>query len=205
MGRYRGGGRDTTDQYNNISIKRFKERWYLKEWFSNSWTIEWSRNGEVQSSMSVWSYTDNTALWFSFSWIDRETQERKSYHHAIWLTKTPCNYWWYRYWLVCPRCWKKHGKLYVAGNGFYCRKCLNLCYSEQNEGRYYRYMNKVYPKYYLAEKLRETIKYPTRNGKYTRKYKTYLKLMRSDVSIEDAELLLYYSNKQLQSIMKKTP
>jgi len=63
-------------------------------------------------------------------------------------------------------------------------------------------MNKVYPKYYLAEKLRETIKYPTRNGKYTRKYKTYLKLMRSDVSIEDAELLLYYSNKSLESIEK---
>ncbi|MDD3262589.1 MAG: hypothetical protein PHR61_01975 [Candidatus Absconditabacteria bacterium] len=202
MGGYRGGGRDTTDQYNNINIKKFKERGYLKEGLSFSGTIEWSRNGDVQSSMGVGSYADNTALWFSFSGIDRSTQERRNYYHVISLAKTDCNYGGYRYWFVCPKCGKKYGKLYIAGNHFHCRKCLNLCYEDQKRGDLYKAFNRVYPKRAEAEELYKTIKYKYRNGKITRKYKKYNKLMRVDFDRLDIEELLCSDNKKLRSLLK---
>ena len=61
---------------------------------------------------------------------------------------------------------------------FYCRKCNNLCYSDQNQGKIYRFLNKVYPKYNQADHLYATIKYKYRNGKMTRKYARYCKLMK---------------------------
>jgi len=47
---------------------------------------------------------------------------------------------------------------------------------------------KVFPRYADAEKLYTTIKYPYRNGKPTRKYKRYLKLMLYHIPVEESEM-----------------
>jgi len=61
---------------------------------------------------------------------------------------------------------------------FACRKALNLAYIDQNRSKKWRVFNNFFPYEDIAENLYKTIKYKHRNGKLTRKYKKYLRLMR---------------------------
>ncbi len=54
----------------------------------------------------------------------------KPYSYSIQVSKTPCNYGNYRYWLLCPKCSKRTSVLYCAGL-YVCRHCINACYGSQ--------------------------------------------------------------------------
>lgn len=50
---------------------------------------------------------------------------------------TPCNYGGFRYWFYCPNCHSRRRVLYLPPRAKYfaCRKCYNLCYESQQEGK----------------------------------------------------------------------
>jgi len=52
-------------------------------------------------------------------------------HETIPLEKPPCNYGGSRYWFNCPHCYSRKRVLYITGDGFKCRDCLNLVYRSQ--------------------------------------------------------------------------
>ena len=120
-----------------------------------------------------------------FTQTDRETGEVKELDYKIRLESTPCNYWGFRYWFICPCGWDRCGTLFLQSNWIFAsRKTLWITYEDQNQRRKWREFNNVYPMYHQAEELKKTIKYKFRSGKITRKYKRYLKLMRYWVPAE---------------------
>lgn len=202
MWRWSWYGKDTTDDYNSISISKFHRWKYLNKGEFVSWTITRSRWGEVFSRMWVGIDRDNKRALFDFTGTNWVTGEKKKYNFTIDIISTPCNYGWDRYWFVCPSCRKKKGKLYLKNFMFHCRKCLNLCYSDQNQGTMWRLLTRIYPRYHDAEELYKTIKYKFRNGNMTRKYRRYCKMMRRGRDVEALEAYLWYETKKLNRIMK---
>ncbi len=92
---------------------------------------------------------------------------------------------------MCPckenRCWV----LYLQNNWIFAsRKTLDLCYDEQKKGKYRRFLGKIFwPDDKKIEDLKESIKYPYRNWKETKKYKRLTKLLNSRPT--DEELIRY--------------
>ena len=156
-----------------------------------------SDKSEVATSSDKWQgllTSDN--LWqhktlrVYFMQTNRETWEKKRFDYKIQLTSTPCNYWGYRYWFVCPCGWNRSNKLYLQGNWIFAsRKTLWLKYEDQNQSKKRREMNMVFWKEYEARELYKTIKYKWRNGKPTRKYKSYMKKMRVWIPAKEKESL----------------
>jgi len=187
MWRYGGYGKDCVDDNKSINIVKFKKWGYLDNKY-NTGTITWSRNWEVYSRMGVSILADNSCITFDFTGTDSQTQEKKNYNHPITLVHTPCTYGGYRYWFVCPTCNQKKGILYLKNFRFACRNCLNLCYEWQKESKNYRLFYKLFPREVKAEEIYKTIKYPYRNGKPTRKYKSYLRLTLAHIPAEEIEM-----------------
>lgn len=63
----------------------------------------------------------------------------------IYMTRTACTYGGWRYWLICPLCSRRCGKLYRVGrySRCACRICLNLTYSSAQDAR--KYNNRLMP------------------------------------------------------------
>jgi len=181
-----------TNDYKSIDISFLKKHWYLNSDF-RSWTITWSIAWEKTWSISVevkrlrdLKNDQTRTLRVHFTQTDRYTWEKKNFDYIIRLTHTCCNYWWMRYWFICPCGWNRCWKLYLQGNWYFAsRKTLWLKYEEQNESKKWRGFNRVFPHYYKAEQLYKTIKYPYRNWKPTRKYKRYMDLMKTHISDRD--------------------
>ena len=192
-------GKDTINSKYGINTKLFQKQWYFKKNCHKKWTLTWNHNWEETGSLwyNLFIINDDSTLFLTYVHSD------KKYIIQIHLTRTPCNYWWYRYWFICPNCHKKYVSLYLWRNmHFYCRKCNNLCYSDQNQGKIYRFLNKVYPKYNQADHLYATIKYKYRNGKMTRKYARYCKLMKKWKVCIDDNVLLSSSNRDIRELRK---
>lgn len=192
MWRYAWYGKDTIDDYKSVDIRQFRSRWCFRSSGYMFWSLTRSRNWNQVGSMWYSKYLsdEQSYMVFDFTVTDRDSWEKTPYKHQINLAKTPCNYWWYRYWFVCPKCQKKYVSLYIGSNsGFYCRECLNLCYADQKIGSLWRLFNRIYPREYDADQLYKTIKYKFRNGNMTRKYKRYCKMTRRHVTMADVEVL----------------
>lgn len=188
MWRYKWWGKNTTDDYKSINIKKFKEWGYLQEWTRKSWSIywhiNWNKNWEIW--IEVNTIDINNYIRVKFSQTDRFSWLKENFDYKIRITKIKCNYWWYRYFFICPCSWIKCSILYLQNNWYFaCRKILNLCYESQNYSKYWRLLDSILWKEYEAEKLYNTIKYKYRNGKITRKFKKYQRLARTNVSLEE--------------------
>lgn len=174
MGRWWGDGKNTTNEYKGIDIRLFKKRWYLdgrENWYLR-WTRNWNETGSMSLSMSL------LECYIKFSFTHKSYNEETPYNLKVNLAKTSCNYWWYRYWFICPDCQKRYVSLYLwYDSHFHCRKCLNLCYEDQKSSNFSRLLNRIHPKY-GAKELYQTIKYKYRNNKMTRKYARYCRMMR---------------------------
>lgn len=172
MWRYYYNKRNTTDDYSKtLSTKFLKKHWYLDLKQSGKWgTIEWSRRWEVYSSMWLYVNIDDTT-WEArvyFSQTDRNTGEKKEFDYKIPLVSTPCNYWWQRWWFLCPLRWNRCSILYLQNNGLFgSRKTLNLAYPSQNESYSPIFRSQING--LKAMVLLEKIKYRERNGKLTKK------------------------------------
>ena len=176
------------DDYKHISIKIFKDWWVFK-FRDYSWTITFSRWWH-----KTWTIKYVSHLWempyirLIFTKTDNFTDEKKEFDYKIHLKKTSCNYWWSRYWFICPCTWRVCTKLYLQNNGWFCdRKAMKLFYESEVENKRMRAMWKVL---WSADEwdLYKTIKYPFRNWKPTRKYQKFLN--RSKLSPAERTLII---------------
>jgi len=160
--------KNTIFDLNKISIKNYQRLW---EFY----------NGNFKSFIfSDWlKYNAN----FILDVIDKKPYIEFSYFlkwkyikYKVLLDKVKCNFWWYRYYFICPKLDIKTTSLYFWTD--WClssRKALNLCYRTQLYWKRQRVFNKLFNSN-EAEKIEETIKYKYRNWKPTRKYLKAMKL-----------------------------
>lgn len=103
----------TTGRYFSLGIKSLKL--YL-----NIGPGHWLVKGEdLKAEVSV--YPD--PLCITFNW-----EEPIQLKCTIFFIQQPCNYGGFRYWLKCPICQQKKGKLYLIGSELKCRLCGDLTY-----------------------------------------------------------------------------
>jgi len=199
MWRYKNYSISFVEDYRKtIDVIFLKKHWYLDGAINNkSWILTWKVNGEEiwnisievkrsdkvgQNGTNIENYQRLLSLRVYFTQTDRNTGESKDFDYNILLATTPCNYWGLRYWFICPCWWNRCGKLYLQNNWYFAsRKTLWLKYEDQNQSHRWRYFNKYMWYEYEAEELYKTIKYRWRNGKPTRKYKRYMRLMRYNI------------------------
>jgi len=174
------------DYSKTIDIKFLKKYWYLDKWIKyKKWWLYWKTNWE--DNWNIWieiNKEDNN--WFlrvfftqtSYDWIKKEL------NYKIQLISSPCNYWWVRWWLVCPCWWWFFSTLYLQKNWYFAsRKTLNLVYDKQRRSKKWRAFNNIFISDDI-EKIRETIKYPYRNWKPTRKMRKIFKLKSKELTLE---------------------
>jgi len=120
-----------------------------------------------------------------FSWYLRvyfiqtdETWNKKEFDYRIELVTTKCNYWWVRWWFLCPCKWNRCSILYLQNNWIFAsRKTLDLVYEQQKESKKWRYFwYLLWDNFTKILEIRKNMKYPFRNWKPTRKMRRVLKL-----------------------------
>lgn len=176
----------TVEDTNSISIYWLNQHGYLDKNCSYiSGGIKWTRWGS-ESSIGFSMNRDNwgtpyerTYIRFQYNNIPRYSDEKEGVDYRVYLTSTPCNYGGKRYWFICPglinniACNRRVGVLYSAGKYFLCRHCGSLIYEQQTKSGVYRGSTVSIPQ---IERAREEAKRITYKGKYTRKYRRYLRL-----------------------------
>ena len=112
---------------------------------------------------------------------------KKELDYKIPLVSTPCNYWWVRWWFLCPCKENICSVLYLQTNWIFAsRKTLDLCYDEQKKSKRWRLMwYLMWDAFTKIELVRRTMKYPVRNWKWTRKARRILKLQQQMPTMND--------------------
>ena len=109
------------EDYNSLNISLLKKWGVLVDGYIGG--VQWN-NGK--SRIAIKTVKQQLIL----SYIANGTP----FNYPVQIDSTPCNYGGVRYWLECPNCHKRVGKLYIAGNLlFECRKCQNLNYTTQQD------------------------------------------------------------------------
>ncbi len=156
-----------------IDIQFLKDNRYLDEWLGHKeWKLYWETDWKDSWYISLMVNKCRTS-WFlrvSFSQVN-SNWEINEMDYEIPLVTTSCNYGGVRRWFLCPCWWDRCSVLYLQSNWIFAsRKSLNLCYEAQNKSKLWRYVKKKYwPLEEDIEELRNSIKYPYRNWKPTRK------------------------------------
>lgn len=126
MGRYFYNKKTTVEECKSISVVKLKKWGFFKEsirageftWDESSIAYKFDR--EKKELRLIYAFTDN-----------QDPKAKQDY--KIRLSTTPCNLGGIRYWMHCPKCSRRVGKVYLAGKYvFACRQCWNLCYRSQN-------------------------------------------------------------------------
>ena len=179
MWRYYWSWKNTDEDFKKtISIKNLKESWFLI-WDYKQWKITW-----YYAENEIWN------IWIEiekndFSWYLRvyfiqtdETWNKKEFDYRIELVTTKCNYWWVRWWFLCPCKWNRCSILYLQNNWIFAsRKTLDLVYEQQKESKKWRYFwYLLWDNFTKILEIRKNMKYPFRNWKPTRKMRRVLKL-----------------------------
>lgn len=191
MPRYYYSKKSTVEDYSKwLSIFCFKRDKVLRVWeYTHSGTSRWTRNGEPNGNIGFELKKDDFrgTLRVHFTQTNRDTGEESQHDYSINLESTPCQFWGRRWWFICPCRWNRCSKLYLQRNGIFAsRKTLNLSYESRNTSRYWRSLDAIFGKGSGEDqyKLWESIKYPYRNGRPTRKMRKYLKMIHSPYTLE---------------------
>lgn len=186
--RYWWWKRTTNDYPKTLTIKFLKKYWYLDKWVNyKDWVLFWSLNWE--DMWNIWLEVEKfETIWYvrvfftqtDYDWIKKELD------YKINLVSTPCNYWWVRWWFECPCKWNRCSILYLQNNWIFAsRKTLDLCYYEQRKSKSRRRLWLImWDIYFKIYDIAETIKYPYRNWKPTRKMKRILRYTEKSKNIK---------------------
>lgn len=193
MGRWSGGGKDTTEGYKTITTKFLKDHNELAEIRNGS--INWTRNGERTGSVSfdVSIVPGDEYIRFYYTSTDRSTEEKTDYNYKVSLVTSRCNYGGVRYWFICPlvqdgvACNRRVGVLYMGSKYFGCRHCYNLTYESRNESRsgLFGAFNNVFK----AGKIYDSMKRTFYNGKPTKKMRRWMTLQGKMPSKAELDLM----------------
>ena len=136
---YRWNSKRTTESQKRIDIRLLKKWGHFKD---DSMTIgrwTWSRNGKETGSVGY--RVDSERMILNYRHRPRGGEWEPVEQHIL-LDRTPCNYGGYRFWFLCPHCYRRVAVLYGAGKYFLCRHCHGLTYSSQQENLADRLMRK---------------------------------------------------------------
>lgn len=122
-----GFGVDKCEEYQNIDLAWLRGEKMLK--VGNSGSIQWSRRGEVYSSVGYRVETNGLRLIYRTRVREGEWRD---VDELIRFTSTPTQFGGQRIWYVCPCCQKRCRVIY-GGSHFRCRTCHGLRYESQYE------------------------------------------------------------------------
>jgi hypothetical protein len=128
-GRRNQSGKNATDDYRSLDVRRWQRDGFLTPGRAFSW--QWTRNGEAVASIQVRSESDRVVL----SYRQRSSgDEWKDENYPVRLDWSPCTYGGQRAWFLCPAagCGRRVAILY-GGGIFACRHCYRLAYPSQRE------------------------------------------------------------------------
>ncbi len=148
-GRHWQFGKDTTDSFVALDIRRLKRDGLLSPGQSYGW--QWSRSGVAFASIRIATKPDQVILKYRHR---SGGEDWKSESYPVWLTSTPCHLGGNRDWFLCPAsgCHRRAAILY-GGGIFACRQCYQLVYSSQRERGYDRAARR-------ADRIRERLGWP---------------------------------------------
>jgi len=131
---WRYDSKATTSHYRTIDVRKWNRRDLLVPGNSFSW--QWSRDGEVVASIQVSVETDRVNLAYRHR---NGTNDWENVTYPINLNWTSCNLGGKRPWFCCParNCRRRVAILY-GGAIFACRHCYRLAYPSQREALYDR-------------------------------------------------------------------
>ena len=128
-GRRSQGGKDATDDYRALDVRRWQRDGFLTPGRAFGW--QWTRNSETVASIQVRTESDRVML----SYRHRSGGgEWKDELYPVRLDWSPCTYGGRRAWFLCPAagCGRRVAILYRGGI-FACRHCCRLAYPCQRE------------------------------------------------------------------------
>ena len=140
------GAKDSTDDYRSIDVRRWKRDGLLTP--HQSFSCQWSRDGEVVASIQVRTESDRVILTYRHR---NSGNDWKNESYPVYLDWTPCPFGGQRPWFLCPArgCGRRVASLY-GGSIFACRHCHQLAYQSQRESAYNRAARK-------ADKIRDRL------------------------------------------------
>lgn len=128
-GRWDQGGKDTTDDYRALDVRRWQRDGLLTPGHFFGWN--WTRNGEKMASIQVRTEADRVTLIYRHRSGGGELKDEQ---YPVLMVWTPCHYGGKRTWFLCPAagCGRRVAILY-GGGIFACRHCTRLAYRCQRE------------------------------------------------------------------------
>jgi len=125
------GGKDTTNNYRSLDVRRLQRERMLTPGHAFKW--QWTRDGEEVASIQIRIEVNCVIL-------DYRTRNNggdwQPMEYPVYLQWTGCNYGGQRAWFLCPAtgCGRRVAKLFMGGSGiFACRHCYRLAYASQRE------------------------------------------------------------------------
>ncbi|MBZ0301142.1 MAG: hypothetical protein K8J31_15450 [Anaerolineae bacterium] len=131
-GRWFGYTRKTTaEECHKISIADFNKGFLNRRYHESGVVYESETDGAKYARVLAKCAVDRLLNRSGDDIPDRPKQTGQQFR----LTRTACNYGGWRYWLICPRCFRRCGKVYKPGYGgsYACRKCHDLSYISAQE------------------------------------------------------------------------
>lgn len=163
----------TIENLKFISISDLKRLGYLNQ--TNSGVINWSINGEITSSIRIYSKVNQ--ITFSYNWNEQQINYSLTIQNPISnLGKGTVSY------FICPFTLKKCRKLYLYDGYFKHREAIkDVYYESQLRSKVYRELDNQFGAYFKCDKLYSEVysKHFKKfyNGKETKKYSRLLKLI----------------------------
>ena len=144
--RWHFGARDTTSDYRSIDVRRWQRDGLLKP--HQSFSVNWTRNGENVGSVNVRTESDRVILSYRYR---SHGDDWKDESYPVYLDWSECHLGGRRPWFLCPArgCIRRVALLY-GGAIFACRHCYRLAYQSQREEAYDRAARR-------ADKIREKL------------------------------------------------
>lgn len=127
---YRWNTATTLEETKRIDIRYMRKQGFLAQGMSGSlrWHVGDKPSGDIRFT------TTQDYLQINYRYREHGG-EWHPIEQRINFDRTPCNYGGERMWFLCPRCNHRVGVLSGHGALFLCRKCHQLPYASENEGR----------------------------------------------------------------------
>jgi len=173
MGRYFFDKKTTAEECKSISIVNMK-KWGFFKARTHSGGITWTSYGN-KTNIAYDFDREKLRLRLRYTFSNAEDDPKAKQDYYVRMSTTPCQFGGVRYWMHCPQCGKRSGKLFLAGKYvFACRTCWNLSYQSQNFVGFERALGSTISCDEL-DRMRVEMRITHYKGKQTKKYRKFLK------------------------------
>ena len=119
------------EQVRRIDVRQLQREGVLRTGWTGAYS--WTTDGKPSASVSL-VFVDDVLL-LGYEYRPRGAGEPITVERRVHIEWTPCNYGGRRSWFRCPACGHRMAHVFVADERIACRRCLNLRYASQTEGR----------------------------------------------------------------------